>query len=373
MPVLWDAAVADHPLLDAALFDHVTLDAAGHDSGDPLAAWHWRVRLSLDNGSGPEELIDFPVLVVLDNARIRYADIAADGADLRFVAADDVTPLPHEVESWNGAGRSFIWVRVPRIAAQAVDSFIWLYYGNPTAASAASPAAVWSNHFRAVYHLRADLVDSTALAAPGIAHGTTTVSGVIGQAASFAGVSYIDLGPNLTAVQGIGGCTISFWLKPDAIVSIGSQYLVSYSISTPGNLSRASVALLESGEMEVWGRSVDTEESQAHVTAGAGIISGSWSHLVGTIDYPADTVAAFVNGGPVGQTTVNFASATTPHAPSANSALGAEDDGIDCYFAGALDEVRVADVVRSAGWIAAEFRTARDDGFVVYGAPEAHE
>ena len=40
------------------------------------------------------------------------------------------------VESWNEAGSSYVWVRVPQIAAAADNDFVWLYYGNPKATSA---------------------------------------------------------------------------------------------------------------------------------------------------------------------------------------------------------------------------------------------
>lgn len=365
MPLPWDAARPDQPPSDAARVDRSTVDA-----GDPLVAWQWRVKLAFDNRSATEELIDFPVLVVLDGVRVRYADLAAGGTDLRFVDADDVTLLAHEVEAWDSSGRSFIWVRVPRVAAASSGDFIWLYYGNPAATSNESPVAVWSNHFRAVYHLGSDLVDSTAAAAPAVSHGAVIETAHIGSGARFAGSpTFIDLGPNLSAVQGIGACTISLWVKPAAT---GSGYLVSYSTHLPGNASRASVSLAGSN-LQVWGRSIDEEGSQTYVTAGAGIVSGAWSHLAGTLDYPNDTVAAYVNGGFIGQGAVAFASPTTPHTPSANSALGAEDDGVGAHYDGVMDEVRLADVVRSASWIAAEYRSGRDDGFVIYGTPEAHE
>ena len=58
-----------------------------------------------------------------------------NGADLRFVDADDSTLLDHEIESWNPGGTSYVWVRVPTIDGSSSSDFIYLYYdktGAPT-------------------------------------------------------------------------------------------------------------------------------------------------------------------------------------------------------------------------------------------------
>ena len=65
--------------------------------------------------TGTETLTDFPVLVRLSPASVHgfaYADCLFDGADLRFTdAAGEL--IPHEIDTWNTAGESLIWVKVP--------------------------------------------------------------------------------------------------------------------------------------------------------------------------------------------------------------------------------------------------------------------
>jgi biopolymer transport protein ExbB len=76
----------------------------------------------------------FPLLVRLHGDTFDFSQAAADGADLRFSAADG-TPLAHEIESWDATrGAAAVWVRVPRIEGNAVQE-LRLHWGNPAAAS----------------------------------------------------------------------------------------------------------------------------------------------------------------------------------------------------------------------------------------------
>jgi len=68
--------------------------------------WTKRVKLTFLNGGQAENLTSVPVLVRLDNARINYAHTQNAGQDIRFVDADDTTPLNYEIETWNEAGSS---------------------------------------------------------------------------------------------------------------------------------------------------------------------------------------------------------------------------------------------------------------------------
>jgi hypothetical protein len=69
-----------------------------------------------------------------------YQHFNADGSDLRFTAADGATPLNYWIESWNPAGESKVWVKVPQAGTAAIK----MKYGNPTAASASAGAQVFN-------------------------------------------------------------------------------------------------------------------------------------------------------------------------------------------------------------------------------------
>ncbi|MES3030876.1 MAG: DUF2341 domain-containing protein [Patescibacteria group bacterium] len=115
-------------------------------------AWEYRIKITLNNSAGGENLTNAPFMVALDGTRVNYGNMLSTGADMRFVDADNVTLLDHEVEYWNTSGTSTIWVKVPQIDAASSTDYIYLYYGNDSAISIEDAAGVWSNGYVLVYH-----------------------------------------------------------------------------------------------------------------------------------------------------------------------------------------------------------------------------
>ncbi|MGL1363030.1 DUF2341 domain-containing protein, partial [Vibrio parahaemolyticus] len=68
-------------------------------------------------GSNITETIgSIPVLVRLHVGNFRFANAKADGSDLRFVAADDKTPLKYHFEKYDSlAGEALVWVALPTL------------------------------------------------------------------------------------------------------------------------------------------------------------------------------------------------------------------------------------------------------------------
>ena len=117
-------------------------------------AWGLRRKITFNNSGQPSNLVDFPVLVRLDGTRVEYFRTQNAGEDIRFVDADDSTQLDHEIETWNEAGSSYVWVRVPQIDASSSADYIWMYYDNPAAADGQNAAGVWDASHRGVWHLK---------------------------------------------------------------------------------------------------------------------------------------------------------------------------------------------------------------------------
>ena len=171
-----------------------------------------RVVLEIDVGvSGAHD--DFPLLVRLDPDRITYGETLPQGQDLRFRAADE-TLLAHEIESWNPAGESWIWVLVPRIDLQ--NDHIFMDYGDPDVVDALDPSEVWSPRYVAVWHMRPgadeDLLDSSPNAAhlPQSAGGL--VPGLVGSAATLA-ASETLVAPDLPALIPTEALTVEAWIR----------------------------------------------------------------------------------------------------------------------------------------------------------------
>jgi biopolymer transport protein ExbB len=107
--------------------------------GAPAQAWwksEWTLRkkITIDTSSTGAPIGgtigDTPVLIRLHDGDFQFASSKDDGSDIRFVAADDKTPLTYHVEKYDSLmGEAFVWVRIPDLKPGAVTT-CWLYYGN---------------------------------------------------------------------------------------------------------------------------------------------------------------------------------------------------------------------------------------------------
>ncbi|MHC4989690.1 MAG: LamG domain-containing protein, partial [Planctomycetota bacterium] len=176
------------------------------------AAWYERKKLPFKNADQAENLVDFPVLVVLDSTRIDYTKTLDAGEDLRFVDDDGSTVLSHEIEEWNESGTSYVWVKVPQVDGVSSSDHIWMYYDNTLASDAQDAAGVWSADYEGVWHLNTD----PSLSQPGTItfdNVTTNTSSSARSSASFSHAVGTGDSPILVVVsttrgdQGTSGVT----------------------------------------------------------------------------------------------------------------------------------------------------------------------
>jgi hypothetical protein len=99
-------------------------------SPDWLPGWSYRRPISL---SPATPVADYQVLVTLTTSTMGnpYANIKADGSDIRFTGSDGAALQDYWVESWDNTGTSQIWVEV----TASGTSTIYMYYGNAAAGS----------------------------------------------------------------------------------------------------------------------------------------------------------------------------------------------------------------------------------------------
>ncbi len=105
-------------------------------------SWSYRKPIVVDADLVAAAQTDYPLLVEVTDAELQ-AGALASGLDLVFTAADGTTRLDHVVESYDsGTGTMAAWVRVPAFSS-TVDTELFLYYGNPSAADQQDPGAVF--------------------------------------------------------------------------------------------------------------------------------------------------------------------------------------------------------------------------------------
>lgn len=119
----------------------------------PASAWwscDWDYRFAADIARPPGPPVsDYQVRLDLDAASVpAQFDWSLQGADLRVIDEDDLTPLPFFIEQWDAAGQSaVVWVRVPGIAPAGRQ--VYLYFGAPSGtASASTPTTFTTPGFR---------------------------------------------------------------------------------------------------------------------------------------------------------------------------------------------------------------------------------
>jgi VCBS repeat-containing protein len=334
------------------------------DLGTHLIGWQARREITVDNTTRAEALNDFPLLVRLDATTIDYGQTQNLGQDLRFLDSTG-NLLDYEIESWDEAGESTVWVRVPTIDANSTAT-ITMYYGNTSAAAGQTPASVWSDGYQSVYHFsenanaNGDLLADTVSGLDGSNQGSSAVSGLIGGAQSFDGSDYVDLGTDRPFVRDFSAATLSAWVNTDSLS--GNGQVVGFLRGPGGSSVRSRLELVREGnEIAIYARTTDTTSGSQKIETTTGAIqTGQWHQVVGTVDFASDTIKIYIDGQEQATTgTINFSNNSTPDTNSMQGTIGVEENMSLSFFRGDIDEVRVASVARSAAWINAQYEAAQ--------------
>lgn len=328
--------------------------------------WSYRKQVTIDTtpkGANISQSVGrIPVLVRLHSGNFSFSDAANDGTDIRFVEADDKTPLAFHVESFDPLlGIATVWVDVTNLPAGSAQN-IWLYYGNKKATPGADAPGTFDADYALVYHFEdaagSPPKDTTAFANNATSGAITPdQSAIIGKGARFAGTGAIVIPPSASLATTAGGAfTFSAWVKPAGPQARAALYARH---DTTGSL----VIGLDNGVLFADVQGVATQ----HVAATTPLIPGKWSHVAVTVD--AQNATLYVNGQPAG---------TAPAAmPALNSptAIGGDVPGTQgsnlVSYAGEMDELRISKTARSPAYIAAEVASESPDGKLVsYGVDE---
>jgi hypothetical protein len=109
--------------------------------------WAHSARLEINTSSSgvvmDHDVINFPLLVRLDDLNFDFSQVKGAGEDLRF-AKPGGTPLPYEIEQWDVEARTAaVWVRIDTVYAGNDSQYVSMHWGNPNAFSLSNAAAVF--------------------------------------------------------------------------------------------------------------------------------------------------------------------------------------------------------------------------------------
>jgi len=324
--------------------------------------WAFRKEITFDLSKAGADITgspaEVPVLVRLSLGNFNYfGDTKPDGSDLRFVAADDKTPLKSHIERYDPqAQMAFVWVQVPHLAGGGAKSDkIYLYYGNQKAAAGTDTGGTYDMHQALVYHFGAAVgkpQDATSYKTePTEFTAEVNNASLIGAGVKFDGAKRISI-PSTATLRLVPaqGFTLSAWVR----------------IETPQQ--QAYVAALQEGDKALI-LGVDGTKAFAHwkatpspaeVAQGEGSLkTGEWHHLA--VRVGGGRMALWVDGAEAGSTdaTLQEVGGTLTVGGAAAGANG---------FSGELDELEVSNTARPDEWLQA---AARSQGMVaplaVYG------
>ncbi|MEM6996359.1 MAG: DUF2341 domain-containing protein [Myxococcota bacterium] len=340
------------------------------ETGDPIpadwwdAAWSSRVRLTVAGTGLRQDAVDFPLLIAPDVDRLDYGRIAADAADLRFVDPDTGEVLAHEVEAWNSDGRSTLWLRLPSLSASR-PATVDLYYGNPRA-EAPTRGPVWDEHYVGVWHFNEGFADASASGLDGMGDAAPT-AGILGGAARFDEAMENDVAvPSAPAIVDVfaGGGTAEAWFRlpvPD-----NGPQLVNKSETALGRRGW-TLKVFQDTRFEF---RRDINGTIAQFASPDVLTADAWHHAAAVFDDddPAAGARLYFDGAPVAVETI--VEATGAAVSDAGLALHVGNDAMgDRALTGDVDEVRVSDVARDPGFIAAQFESM-NDRLVEWAEPE---
>jgi biopolymer transport protein ExbB len=295
--------------------------------------WANRAKITLDTsatGVDLKEGIDnMPVLLRLHSGNFNFVGAKEDGADLRFIAADDKTPLKYHIEKFDALAEiALVWVQVPKLLAATKDQQIWVYYGNDKVAAANDPHGSYDVNQVAVLHFAekdGQPQDATAYATNVTQFtGSRVPGGMIGQGAAFDGKTVMSApaSPALKLTPA-SGFTFSAWVK---MADLQEAQLLAMQDG------KAAIIIGVKGA-KLYAR---VENGAEPVEADGGALQpGTWQHVAVSV---GQEVVIYLNGQWVGK------SAGVAPAMQGGFVIGKG-------YKGEIDEVELANVTRSQDWI----------------------
>ncbi|MEM7394902.1 MAG: DUF2341 domain-containing protein, partial [Verrucomicrobiota bacterium] len=331
-----------------------------------------RARIEVCGWDRSETLTNFPTLLVLSTniAGFAYHQFAdPEGGDLRFVNSDQTIELNYEIEHWDPAGNSYVWVQIPALVDSSTS--IYAYWGNTSSTNPPfhrGSGATWSEGYVGVWHLGDDAGSRVFPDASGNGNhardepveqsagfsDTTTTDGPIGQAQTFGGPPdelVVDNPHNFSQTNGL---SISVWFRVRNFTTL-FQTLVAKGSMEEWRLNRLGsqpFMQFEAGGHGSLNTTIDVDD-------------GEWHHILATQEAPHGK-RIYIDG--------HLAAARLDHRPiipnpehpvriGENPANGSQYRN----WNGDIDEVRISSVRRSADWAwASWYNVVSNENFLCY-------
>lgn len=148
-------------------------------------------------------------------------------------------------------------------------------------------------------------------------------------------------------LQNVASCTFMAWIYPTTFPGVTSG-VIQVGINPSGGLSRGNLLIKSNGTLRMGGRAPDSGSLQSIDSTNA-VSLGTWSHVVGILDFTNDTGQIYINGVSSAVTgTLGFINALTDNTTSWSHNLGSDESNSNEFYNGAIDDARVYHRILSA-------------------------
>ena len=316
----------------------------------PPGSFEYQMTLSFPGYARAEALTHIPMLVVLSPALpgFDYSQLATpDGSDLRFRLLGGNNYLNHEMDTWDPAGESRVWVQVPTLTTNTAILMSWGNTALTNPPASLTNGATWSANYVGVWHLTANSgADSTSGAHDASANTATATDGLIGGASLFDGASGSIQVPWSPVLDVSNHFEIQGWFKVAPADKPGpNDYRTFTAKEAPGSFTDRNWWIVMRSDGKLWWKS----SAGIDCTNFTDLADDVWHHFSAVHDGGAarlyvDGVQANVDTSP--------GLAGTQNAP----VLFGREDGTARYHKGPLDEMRISNVPRSSNWVWAVYQ-----------------
>jgi len=328
-----------------------------------FGGFSWSTHLTYDHtkvGAGAENESNFPALVFGSDTSLKTA---ANGGKVNSPAGADIlafsdaacsSQIPSELEFYDGTnGIVDLHVKISTLSFTS-DAGIYLCVGNVAPPSRIS--GVWDAHFQQVLHVSngtiLNLSDSSGngYAASSVSNPGAAAGKIDGGMSLNGSDQYIATTANIIN-NNTDPFTVSAWVYPNGTSGVRNVFA---SGAAGGGFS---IQLRQDGAD--W-NAYAYNGGAPNATYAGGVAANTWSHMVTTWD--GNVLALYVNGSLRGSTAL-----TSRARAGAVSSWGSDALDGGQYWLGSLDEMRVSNSARSAGWISTEYQNENAPGNI--GAP----
>jgi len=335
-------------------------------------SWQYRRTIAIDPTRVSSDQTNFPILIDLTDTNLA-SRARSDGYDFIFIEPNNIK-LSHEIELYDSTtGHLVTWVNIPFLSSTTYTK-IYMYYGNPNATDQQDHTAVWDPSLKIVLHLNEETgshYDSSINGNAGTPYGGIAqgVTGKIDGADNFDGINdYIEV-PHSNSITGFTAAfTASFWIKLEdttrrqAILnkydSVGNQRAWFIEFQTHATYGKV-LGLFLSKDGVSW--------REYYVSFNPAI--NEWYYIV--VVWESGKVPKFYINSVQVSTIGIYTISSIFNNTGAPLHIGRSTYTTGRYLKGALDEIHISNVARSADWISTSYNNHKDpSNFYTIGIQE---